>query len=270
MENRRNTRYGQVFKKYRKEAEISQAELADKMGVSRNTLINWEAGINFPDLDNVSTLCTILNIPLSELFGIYEKTDLKEGERGILQTYRSLSSSGKAMAKESLEGILKVEAEGNETRIRESYFPLEKYSSKAAAGTGYEENTLPGELKFVKRTHANSRADAIVEVSGRSMEPFYKDGDLVYIRYTKSYAPGDIVICYTADGAVIKAVNKRNELYSLNEELPYGMKYEDDHVEVQGIVLGKVLPEELPGDGDRAMIDEIFAEEIRAFDRKYE
>ena len=89
MENRRNTRYGQVFKKYRKEAEISQAELADKMGVSRNTLINWEAGINFPDLDNVSTLCTILNIPLSELFGIYEKTDLKEGEREVLRGARS-------------------------------------------------------------------------------------------------------------------------------------------------------------------------------------
>ena len=39
------------IKKYRKEAKISQQSLADQLNVTRNTVINWEAGKYRPDAD---------------------------------------------------------------------------------------------------------------------------------------------------------------------------------------------------------------------------
>jgi len=47
------------------------------------------------------------------------------------------------------------------------------------------------------------------------MEPKYRDGDMVYVKYCDSADDGDDVICSTSDGAVIKH-KKDNKIYSLN------------------------------------------------------
>lgn len=57
------------------------------------------------------------------------------------------------------------------------------------------------------------------------MEPVYHDGDIVYVKYTTDVENNDIVICTTADGAVIKRMYE-NMLYSLNQQYPYGEKSE--------------------------------------------
>ena len=121
---------------------------------------------------------------------------------------------------------------------------------------------------FIKKNGYNESADALIRVSGASMEPQYHDGDLVYVKYTQSVENGDIVICSTADGAVIKQMVNR-KLYSLNKALPYGEKSEDDHVTIVGKVLGKVSPLELPDDSDIPLLEEVKAQEVRAFKKKY-
>ena len=77
-----------------------------------------------------------------------------------------------------------------------------------------------------------------------------------------------IVICTTADGAVIKRMYD-NKLYSLNPSLPYGKKNEDDHVQVIGKVIGTVSADEIPDAEDVAILREIKAEELYEFDRWY-
>lgn len=57
----------------RKKAGLSQAELADKLGISPQAVSKWESGKNLPDIDTVSELAwlfntTIDNIVMSELF----------------------------------------------------------------------------------------------------------------------------------------------------------------------------------------------------------
>lgn len=42
--------FAQIFAKSRNDAGISQNKLAAELGVSRNTIQNWESGISFPDL----------------------------------------------------------------------------------------------------------------------------------------------------------------------------------------------------------------------------
>ena len=100
------------------------------------------------------------------------------------------------------------------------------------------------------------------------MEPAYYDGDLVCVKYTQDVADGDIVICSTADGAVIKQL-RNHQLYSLNRALPYGDKNEDDHVTVVGKVLGKVSVRDLANEEDIPVLEVIKSEEVRDFKQKY-
>ena len=79
------------------------------------------------------------------------------------------------------------------------------------------------------------------------MEPLYHDGDLVYVCYTQAVEDGDDVICSTADGAVIKRLHN-HKLHSLNKNLPFGEKSEDDHVAILGKVLGIASEDEFASD----------------------
>ena len=101
------------------------------------------------------------------------------------------------------------------------------------------------------------------------MEPVYHDGDMVYVKYTKDVENNDIVICTTADGAVIKRMYE-NKIYSLNPQYPYGEKNEDDHVQVVGKVLGTVSDDEVPDKEDTVLLRDLLSEELYEFNRKYE
>ena len=57
-----NNKTGQLIEKYRKEKNLTQVELADRLGVSKSAISKWENGNNLPDI-------TLLE-PLSEILGI--------------------------------------------------------------------------------------------------------------------------------------------------------------------------------------------------------
>ena len=52
---------------YRKKAGLSQEELADKLGVSRQAVSKWECAESSPDTDNLIALSRIYGISLDEL-----------------------------------------------------------------------------------------------------------------------------------------------------------------------------------------------------------
>ena len=58
---------GKQIKKYRKEMELSQDELAEKIFVSRQTISNWENNKNYPDIKSLLTI--LLPIPLMKFMG---------------------------------------------------------------------------------------------------------------------------------------------------------------------------------------------------------
>ncbi|WP_101773385.1 helix-turn-helix domain-containing protein [Peptostreptococcus faecalis] len=63
----------------RKELNLSQEELAEKLFVSRQTVSNWENGRSFPDVQNLIALSILYGISLDELV----KGDLKEMKKSI-------------------------------------------------------------------------------------------------------------------------------------------------------------------------------------------
>lgn len=59
--------YSEKLYQFRKENGLSQEELANKVGVSRQTIYAWESGKSIPDTENISKICQVFNITTDEL-----------------------------------------------------------------------------------------------------------------------------------------------------------------------------------------------------------
>jgi len=55
------------LKRIRKEHNLSQEDLADKLGVSRQSVSKWESGISYPEMDKMLKLCELFNLNIDEL-----------------------------------------------------------------------------------------------------------------------------------------------------------------------------------------------------------
>ena len=60
-------KFGDNLKRVRKMRKISQEDLADKLGVSRQSVSKWETGENYPSMTNIMCLCTIFKCNINEL-----------------------------------------------------------------------------------------------------------------------------------------------------------------------------------------------------------
>ncbi len=70
-------RIGKFIAECRKEKNLTQQELAERLGVSDRTIGNWENGRNMPDLSLFKPLCQELDITLNDLMS-GEKVSQKE------------------------------------------------------------------------------------------------------------------------------------------------------------------------------------------------
>lgn len=81
---------GKQIYELRKKANLSQEQLAEKVGVSRQTISKWELGETAPDIKQAQILSQIFNVSLDELTGndtkevIYEKVSNTEKLAGIV------------------------------------------------------------------------------------------------------------------------------------------------------------------------------------------
>lgn len=60
-------RFSDKLPKLRKNNNLSQEQLADKLGVSRQAVSKWESGSSYPDMDKIIQMCRILNCTLEDL-----------------------------------------------------------------------------------------------------------------------------------------------------------------------------------------------------------
>ena len=61
--------FSQLLQKYRKDKKISQENLAQQLGVSRQAVSKWETGETMPELSNFLSICTILEVSPDQLCG---------------------------------------------------------------------------------------------------------------------------------------------------------------------------------------------------------
>ena len=68
---------GERLYNLRKEKNISQEEVAEKLNVSRQTISKWETNQSQPDFDKIIPICELYEITTEELFGNIKNIDVK-------------------------------------------------------------------------------------------------------------------------------------------------------------------------------------------------
>ncbi len=69
-----NNNFAENLKKLRKENNLSQEQLAEELGVSRQAISKWESSLAYPEMDKIIALCDKFNLNIDDLL----HKDIKE------------------------------------------------------------------------------------------------------------------------------------------------------------------------------------------------
>ena len=95
-------KFGGYLSRLRKNADMTQAEVADKLNVTRQAISRYEQGECFPDVSILVQIADIFHVTLDELIGAGEPS---RGESAILS---SVARGERAAAPERIEDIVSL------------------------------------------------------------------------------------------------------------------------------------------------------------------
>ena len=262
--------FSSVIRTRRNALGLNQTRLAEETGVSRNAVAGWETGHSRPDLGTVPSLCKALGISIEAFFG--EEADRSEEDRRLLKFFGMLDQRDREAILWQIEALAegrkrqtaeeRPQAKKTAGRIRQAdEFTVPRfvtvYASDlgAAAGFGAALDEAQGEEIHLLADDETERADEVITVSGRSMEPTFMDGDRVLVEHTDSLRPGEIGIFLVDNEGYIKEY-RADGLHSHNPD--YGMipLSGEETVRCVGRVIGKLKEEQIPNEEQLDMIEE--------------
>lgn len=204
-----------LITKYRKTSGISQSELAELLSnigypTTNKMISSWEKNTSVPNANQFLGICEVLRIHDAEL--------------------SDLNDLGIAKVRDYINTLSLIDRyRNNKTRT----VPL--YDQSVSAGVGeYHEDTSLAEITVPEGI--KEIINYAVKVSGDSMKPRYRDGDIVFVRVTNNLRVGDIGIFNVNGEAFIKVLGV-GELISLNNEYPPIQIGEYDNFRIQGKVV---------------------------------
>lgn len=62
--------FGKYFKKYRKDAGLSQKQVAEKFGICQSNVSDWENDVSRPEYERLIKLAEIYEVTVGELLGV--------------------------------------------------------------------------------------------------------------------------------------------------------------------------------------------------------
>lgn len=65
-------RFGENFKRCRKEVNLSQKYVAEKLGIHQSNISDWENDVSRPEYEKLLQLAEIYNVTLYQLLGVDE------------------------------------------------------------------------------------------------------------------------------------------------------------------------------------------------------
>ena len=144
---------------------LTQQAVAEALDVSRSAVAMWEKNGREPNLETLTALAKLLDVPLSALVE-REEAPLPAG---VYPVHRKRIP------------LLGAIAAG------EPIFADEQHETYVDVG-------------------GSVRADFALEVQGASMEPLYRDGDVVFIRRQDDVLDGQVAAVVVDDSATLKRV----------------------------------------------------------------
>ena len=104
-----NVKTGILIAKKRKEKQLTQKDLADKLGVSNATVSKWETGKGFPDISLIESLASALEISVYEvLSGVEREQPESEHPEMLLKDMVDLSVKEQERKKKRYNWIIAI------------------------------------------------------------------------------------------------------------------------------------------------------------------
>ena len=95
---------GKFISEKRKEKNLTQSVLAEKLNITDRAISKWENGICLPDAATMPLLCEILDITINDLFS-GEVVDMKDNEKRLEENLLAMTT----MKEESDKRLLNLE-----------------------------------------------------------------------------------------------------------------------------------------------------------------
>ena len=85
--------FSERLKNLRKQAHLTQVDVAEKLGISQPACASWERGIKKPTQENLVKIAQILNVSIDYLVGNSDE-NLKEDELDNVELLFRMNSNG--------------------------------------------------------------------------------------------------------------------------------------------------------------------------------
>lgn len=247
---------------YRESRGIEQKVLAKTLGFkSPNSISNWENGRARPDISLLPKICEALGITLYELFDLDDPTvTYTDRQKNLISGYDGLNGGHQFAVDRLIESLRQVEDAESCPDIR----CLTYHERRLAAGIGdpteFEDQ---GEPLYVYPSPEINKADCVFSVNGNSMEPDYRNGDMVLIKriyHGGELNCGDIGAFIIGNETYIKEYRK-DGLYSLNPEYAPMHFNEETNVYLIGRVIGVLDPKSIATSADVERYEAVYGKQ---------
>ena len=215
--------FGEQLRRRREELGLTRAELADRLGVTRSAVGNYETGVSAPKEEILLRLFDALQVEPNYLYRDNFRSEpfaCSDEEQRLLEKLRQLPLTGRQTVHSLVNalGIWQSELEGQQLAPAPREIPL--YCSPAAAGFAapvfgedYEMLTVTDDVP--------AGAELAVRIQGDSMAPWIADGSIVYVNHDP-LSSGDVGI-FCVDGDMLCKQYHRDALgmvylFSLNRK----------------------------------------------------
>ena len=180
------------IRKFRTDADLTQAKLADLVGVTRATVTQWETGWSQPRMGAVEKLSEVLGVSMSELV---DDSNIKRVPGAITPT-----------------------------EPRKTYLPL---LGKVHAGDAQEPQVFDERISLPYEVWERHRDGYFLQVEGQCMSKIYPEGSYILIDPMQRPTNGSIAVV-SIDGAdyVMRRLYKGSSVLMLSPD-SWEAGYED-------------------------------------------
>ncbi len=246
------------LREMKKRSGLTTKEISERSGIPEPTLEKLFAGsTKDPKLETMKQLVHFLGYSLDDLYDseVPLKTSNKKsspiavtGEhKDMIEKYNRLDGFGKS----AVRSIIDIEAarmEAQQTQ-QEQFEDMKQnkvirlfcYAQPVSAGTGARLDDDDGDMLEVVMNMETARADFCVKVTGHSMEPLYKHGDILLIHSQPDIEEGDEGIFLIDSEGYVKEKGP-DCLISLNYNYPDVYPEEGKEIRCLGKVIGVLNP----------------------------
>ena len=216
------------IKELKNQSGMTAKELSAKSGIPLGTLNKLLSGITEePKISVAASLCEALGTTLCAVIGEGQDVVATEGERKLLSDYRAADGYGRSLIRKvaEMESSRTADVRAEERSIRplseneDAVITLPLYLMPVSAGTGAFLDSSHAESIDVRASFSTEQADFALRVSGNSMEPRFKNGDIVLVRQQNNVLFGELGI-FIGDGEGYFKRFMGDRLHSLNPEYP--------------------------------------------------